>query len=1708
MQFPKKQPVTKILPAGNKKTSSPGISQSRPVGTLKSQQPGVSQLHSGVSKYQTVTTCVANSFTILPESKPLPLPKKPARKIKPKKKTNPKKNKTDLTQAEIDQIVEQAKPKLQPIIAKPAPIINTFPTLADRSAEGIYGNIPSVQIKPKKPRKAPLKSGVPLAIKNIQLTIKQSKMKTLSVKTAIVPLHNLYLALRYSNLNLPIRQEKIELKSILGTSSISKCGRKLNKFCSTLSGKQWDSIEKQWNRKFGDNDFVPTMEKIGQWLHERKENKKQQRLSNSTTNIPKPKTKKPKKIKIQLPNNVLSILSEDEQIITITEPQEKNEFESDDDIVADLIQTKREQEEKATELDTRQWLPVPPPASPLPTAQQLEQDHYNLYGGYNIEPVDVQEEKFETPQRHNNNLFPTSPCDNPLPSNFYQPIQEPEELNDTVYFSPSPPSPLPCPDPSDDEAHEENYQRAINYIPPRQYRKIPKLKHRNWFRAESKPKDPPPPPPPACATIVQSGDDSLNEIARKQHRRPWRFLNRNTSTKWIRKGSNIEVYHPVSPQSEKPPEELTLAKLNTILQNQPNFDLIGGRVPRIRMARRPVPGSRRDRREQIRQRDQIATNTTYMPLITTAQNLNIPPLSQAIHRIEADTVHVTQANQFTSISFTFDWTTGAQHLVQPSHGIAAPDNPYRQFQAQSRDIEQFVTTLLNSGIHLYPQTIRSWRFRVHLQPRNEWDYSIGDIIVSTKWRVSKQGAIDELMRKIREKFEKYEEEDYEIAFWNVSVVPENQLQIQGAAMNQESLSIHIKEKLNEIETKWFIINPNSKTNCLWTSVAICTGYLNNPKLLFNRKVQNEAGRNIKRKVKVDAVRAGNETDIQTIATYKNCIINVWDIHNTIIKTFTSTKTDPEPTETYNIFIDSGHFHALVPKDCEVAKEHYAKAKPVVPIPTLIKKLDKEFKGRLIVAYDIESYRLPLTEDEKQIQQIAYAISWAFKCETEDIATEAEQLGYTITRYNWEHDEKNTEEMIVAYKEEIGNPETGEWESNCLDRAIDQWLSHPFFHRAVFYAHNGGKFDIRLIMGQSLMMWDEDYYIDGDKTIELNSRIINLEICNKREERIEQQNRGGNWIDVTVPQTIQIKDSFPLFGPGSSLAKLGKELHTHHRKLEEKINVHALQYPDTWYGNWQRYDMATYLRHDVFTLLEVLLWFDTIVYKETSIPITCVNTGASLAKKYYLSKYYLQDEHKPEEEVYTLTKEFDEFIRQSYGGGRCESFWHGLYDGPCYYYDFTSLYPDVGRNPVPTGKPTWLVPPIELDNYTNYVKRRWQSRVIEKDFELDSEEVYFWKVKVTSPLAQAGTPMNSDITKPLFGIKQDGMYVFRWFSEATEMILYEPEIMFAIEKGLDYSFEPINAVKFRKAPILADIMDTLFKKKQAADREGNKGLAKTWKIIVNSLYGVWGLKTLGREGIQIARPEMSTWAVDLAQEKLMDIERIGNYIVTRREHDLEVKDCNVAIASAVTSYARMKLYSLFLDITRKGGQLLYCDTDSVITTKHIEGDEELKNKWMLDSNGQTLGKDLGKLKNEIVDCYEKYPNLQPQDNFARCVIVAPKLYYIEGVDSKIAKKAHKGYQENKDNNDLVSFQRMFALVDPDREEKDRKLEQTTVQWIGGNAGFIAGDIGVKNIERDKVLRPGVRKGNLNGKKVIPFASNTELKQRQEALKEYKKRMKEQ
>jgi hypothetical protein len=542
-----------------------------------------------------------------------------------------------------------------------------------------------------------------------------------------------------------------------------------------------------------------------------------------------------------------------------------------------------------------------------------------------------------------------------------------------------------------------------------------------------------------------------------------------------------------------------------------------------------------------------------------------------------------------------------------------------------------------------------------------------------------------------------------------------------------------------------------------------------------------------------------------------------------------------------------------------------------------------------------------------------------------------------------------------------------WGMDCQKKFI-RFLVENFdiFKGYTIYAHNGGKYDYPNLLREALLDF-KDITIDPLKWVELNGRIISFAITN-----------GKGYINF--------KDSLCIFA-NQGLDDITKEMKVQHQKLKELVN-HKNITLDNYLTH--KPEIKKYLQHDCTGLLECIIEFAKEAFYATGINLKEAFTGATLSKKFYYKKHY-QPNKWP---IFFLSRKKDAFVRNTYIGGRNEAFYIGKINHKVWYDDFTSLFPDVGRSDLPFGRPSWVT---FKDN---------------KDF----ENFYgFCDVSVRS-IDFKRKPLHAVLKE----VDHSKRLLFPYFEKWTTLRLYSEEIRLGMKtKMYEYDFANCEGIAFEKAPLLKPFFEECFKKKQQAN--DSPALRMIWKLIANSGYGFWGLKWMNRESTLLEKTNDCTASQYLGDGKLINRCEWPNseYTTLTVEKDLEMTDFNVAIASAITSSARMKLWNSIIDIEDKGYEVYYCDTDSIISNCNINDHPDLLAKYRPDGTGDNLGD----LKSEGLDKLSKYNKNHDVKidianvglYFDECVIAGCKFYGLRkdcgnGVVIDITKL--KGYKDKK------------------------------------------------------------------------------------------------
>jgi hypothetical protein len=118
-------------------------------------------------------------------------------------------------------------------------------------------------------------------------------------------------------------------------------------------------------------------------------------------------------------------------------------------------------------------------------------------------------------------------------------------------------------------------------------------------------------------------------------------------------------------------------------------------------------------------------------------------------------------------------------------------------------------------------------------------------------------------------------------------------------------------------------------------------------------------------------------------------------------------------------------------------------------------------------------------------------------------------------------------------------------------------------------------------------------------------------------------------------------------------------------------------------------------------------------------------------------------------------------------------------------------------------------------------------------------------------------------------------------------------------------------------------------------------------MINSLYGRFGMDENNEYSFFCKSDMLNYYQKKINIISYMKINNI--YIINslndnklKKEFNLSLKKekSNVAIASAITSKARIKLHKAQKDVIKNGGRLLYSDTDSIFAAYKTNVDNQI------------------------------------------------------------------------------------------------------------------------------------------------------------------------
>ena len=373
-------------------------------------------------------------------------------------------------------------------------------------------------------------------------------------------------------------------------------------------------------------------------------------------------------------------------------------------------------------------------------------------------------------------------------------------------------------------------------------------------------------------------------------------------------------------------------------------------------------------------------------------------------------------------------------------------------------------------------------------------------------------------------------------------------------------------------------------------------------------------------------------------------------------------------------------------------------------------------------------------------------------------------------------------------------------------------------------------------------------------------------------RSTQEHRTGGWRFLDSVKLVPL-----------SLDKAAKSF-----GLEGKCE-HDLAIPETDRAAWIRYN-----RVDCVQLYEVMTRFHHYVENVLcgEVGITAPSTAVKLHRRRYLK------------ESVPRSIETHEFVRSGYVGGRTEVF-HREASGLS-YYDFNSSYP---------ASMIELMPGALIGDFYGTVPGWVLS---------DESAVGFVECDIEVPeMAIPPLPLRGDgVTAPKKLLFPSGRLsgVWEW-----------SELQNAIECGA-VIHRLRRSVWYHGIDLFGDFVRDLYRFRDKTRPEYDDGLAQVVKILLNSTYGKFGMKTTRRKIFAWDDPELPDDAVPASCDP--------ESLIWYAEETVDAPYVMPQVSARVTALSRVKLHRAMMQALKLGGLVCYCDTDSILTTATLPSSPKL------------------------------------------------------------------------------------------------------------------------------------------------------------------------
>lgn len=455
---------------------------------------------------------------------------------------------------------------------------------------------------------------------------------------------------------------------------------------------------------------------------------------------------------------------------------------------------------------------------------------------------------------------------------------------------------------------------------------------------------------------------------------------------------------------------------------------------------------------------------------------------------------------------------------------------------------------------------------------------------------------------------------------------------------------------------------------------------------------------------------------------------------------------------------------------------------------------------------------------------------------------------------------------------------GEWfykDFTSLDVYFD-FLFSPANPRKLLYAHFGGKYDFLFLMEKGHF---SDKYVVHDiiprgssiLTFSVSSFKIAPTVSDPKDPLVLGRVSNG-WM--IKDKTIEFRDSSALLP--FSLRSLCESFKVDHKKLEVDYEKITEVTPE----------LLEYMEYDHKGLYEVMEKY----YEWPLIKVAGgAHTMASQAMKVF--RLFLQDT------IYSLKDNIDDFVRESYFGGRTEIFkplFMGDNKNLLKCFDVNSLYPTImANNEMPTNFQSWT--------WTYYPNKMG---------------FYDAEVEVPEDMYIPPLPTMAQVGKSTKLIFPTGRFKGRWSTIELEYAKSLGVKVLSTGKGIIFK---------NGGYLFKDYVEHLYKIRQESEKGSVSDMLA--KLLMNSCYGRFGLRR-DREEVSLDDGQLGAKPVGILRQGKKAVRLVSTPKI------IESSFSNVSIAAWVTSHARIFLHKILMEAPE---DIYYCDTDSAFTTHQYKVD---------------------------------------------------------------------------------------------------------------------------------------------------------------------------